>query len=54
MSTKIIVAIDEHKKDKILRVLNYLDSSLCMIKIGSVAYNSIGRELLEICSKNGI
>ena len=33
MSTKIIVAIDEHKKDKILRVLNYLDSSLCMIKL---------------------
>ena len=53
MSTKIIVAIDEHKKDKILKVLNYLDSSLCMIKIGSVAYNSIGRELLEICSKMG-
>lgn len=43
----IIVAIDETDLKSALTILNNLDSTKCMIKIGSVAFNSIGHEIIS-------
>tara|TARA_B100000902_G_C27294267_1_gene909000 strand:+ start:1073 stop:1735 length:663 start_codon:yes stop_codon:yes gene_type:complete len=43
----IIVAIDETDLENALMILNNLDSTQCMIKIGSVAFNSIGHEIIS-------
>ena len=42
----IIVAIDEVNFEKASAILDNLDSKKCMVKIGSVSFNSIGRELV--------
>ena len=44
MSKSIIVALDEQKQKKFEQLLELLDPSLCMVKIGSVSFNSLGRE----------
>ena len=44
MSKSIIVALDEYKQKKFEQVLDQLDPNLCMVKIGSVSFNSLGRE----------
>jgi len=49
----IIVAIDEINFNKALNIINNLDSSKCMIKIGSVAFNSIGREIITYAANKG-
>lgn len=52
MTKSIIVALDEHEKIKFNRVLDELDPNLCMIKIGSVSFNSLGREaVLKVANK---
>ena len=43
----IIVAIDEITFDKASVIIDSLDSKKCMLKIGSVAFNSIGHEILS-------
>ena len=43
----IIVAIDETNFDKASIIIEDLDSSKCMIKIGSVAFNSLGHNLIH-------
>ena len=42
----IIVAIDETNLKKTLEITDCLDPSKCMIKIGSVLFNSIGQEII--------
>ncbi len=49
----IIVAIDETNFLKASEILNNLDSKKCMIKIGSVAFNSIGREIIYYAAEKG-
>ena len=49
----IIVAIDEINFNKALDIINNLDSSKCMIKIGSVAFNSLGHEVIEYAAQKG-
>ena len=44
MKHSIIVALDEHNQENFDDVLNQLDPSLCMVKVGSVSFNSLGRE----------
>ncbi|MDA9044992.1 orotidine-5'-phosphate decarboxylase [Gammaproteobacteria bacterium] len=44
MKHSIIVALDEHNQEKFDDVLSQLDPTLCMVKIGSVSFNSLGRE----------
>ena len=52
MSKSVIVALDEFKQTKFEQVLDQLDPSLCMVKIGSVSFNSLGREaVLKAASK---
>ena len=53
MSKSIIVALDEHKQTKFEQVLDQLDPNLCMIKIGSVSFNSLGREVVTEVSNKG-
>lgn len=49
----IIVAIDEITFDKASKVINNLDSKKCMVKIGSVAFNSIGHEIIFHAANKG-
>ena len=52
MSKSIIVALDEYKKTKFEQVLDQLDPNLCMVKIGSVSFNSLGRgTIIEAANK---
>ena len=52
MSKSIIVALDENKQTKFEQVLDRLDPNLCMVKIGSVSFNSLGREaVIEAVNK---
>lgn len=53
MTKRIIVAIDSFDTDHALSIINKLDSKLCMIKIGSVAFNTIGRDLIDYAYKQG-
>ncbi len=47
----IIVAIDETNFNKASEILDHLDSQKCMIKIGSVTFNSIGKEIISYAYK---
>ena len=42
----IIVAIDETNLKKALELIDNLDPKKCMLKIGSVSFNSIGKEII--------
>ncbi len=42
----IIVAIDETDLKKAIELIDNLDPTKCMLKIGSVAFNSIGKEII--------
>jgi len=53
MSKSIIVALDEYKQIKFEQVLDQLDPNLCMVKIGSVSFNSLGRSaVIEAANKD--
>ncbi len=47
----IIVALDEIDFSKVSNIIDNLDSSKCMIKIGSVAFNSLGHNLINYVSQ---
>ena len=49
----IIVAIDEINLKKALVILNNLDPKKCMVKIGSVSFNSIGQEIIFYAAERG-
>ena len=49
----IIVAIDESDLEKALEILNNLDPRKCMVKIGSVAFNSIGPDIIFYAAERG-
>ena len=49
----IIVAIDEINFVKASEILDNLDPKKCMIKIGSVAFNSIGHNILYCAAEKG-
>tara|TARA_B100001989_G_scaffold167486_1_gene120607 strand:+ start:1770 stop:2432 length:663 start_codon:yes stop_codon:yes gene_type:complete len=49
----IIIAIDETDFNKASNIIDQLDSSKCMIKIGSVAFNSIGHNVINYAAKEG-
>ena len=53
MSKPIIVAVDETQLSSFKQTVDSLDSSLCMIKVGSVSYNAIGREAIEYVAAKG-
>ena len=47
----IIVAIDEINFKKASNVIDNLDSEKCMIKIGSVAFNSLGHKIIDYAAQ---
>tara|TARA_B100000963_G_scaffold50495_1_gene38649 strand:- start:1504 stop:2166 length:663 start_codon:yes stop_codon:yes gene_type:complete len=47
----IIVAIDETDLKKAIELIDNLDPKKCMLKIGSVAFNSIGKEIIYAAAK---
>ena len=49
----IIVAIDEINFKKASDILDNLDSEKCMVKIGSVSFNSIGHDIISYASNKG-
>ena len=49
----IIVAIDEIDFNKVSNIISNLDSSKCMVKIGSVAFNSLGHTVINYAAKKG-
>ena len=49
----IIVAIDEINLKKASEIINCLDPLKCMIKIGSVSFNSIGQEIIFYAANKG-
>ena len=49
----IIVAIDEISFIKASEILNNLNSKKCMVKIGSVSFNSIGQEIIYYAAEKG-
>ena len=53
MKHSIIVALDEHNQEKFDDVLSQLDPTLCMVKIGSASFNSLGRESVLKAAKKG-
>ena len=53
MSKKIIVAIDENQSNEAKNIINQLDSSMCMVKIGSISFNSIGRDIISYSCEKG-
>jgi orotidine 5''-phosphate decarboxylase, subfamily 1 len=53
MSKKIIVAIDETDIILFKKIVTALDKEKCLIKIGSVSFNSIGKEAVDYASSLG-
>ncbi len=49
----IIVAIDEITFKKASFIINNLDPEKCMVKIGSIAFNSIGHKIITYAEKRG-
>jgi len=49
----IIVAIDETTFERASEVIESLDSKKCMLKIGSVAFNSMGHKIIRFASERG-
>lgn len=53
MLKKIIVAIDEIEILSFMNIVDHLDPNKCMVKIGSVSFNSIGNKAVEYVSEKG-
>ena len=49
----IIVAIDEINFERASEIIDCLDSKKCMIKIGSVAFNTMGHKIIRFASEKG-
>ena len=49
----IIVAIDEVTFEKASTIIDSLDAQKCMVKIGSVSFNSIGHEIISFAAEKG-
>ena len=53
MTKSIIVALDEHDQNSFNRILDNLNSDLCMIKIGSVSFNALGHDVIYAAAEKG-
>ena len=50
---RIIVAIDSYEYDQASYILDQLNPSLCMLKIGSITFNSLGKEFIYLAHDKG-
>ena len=53
MTKSIIVALDEHEQTQFDKLLDQLDPNLCMVKVGSVSFNSLGKESIIKAANKG-
>ena len=53
MTKSIIVALDEYKQIQFDKLLDQLDPNLCMVKVGSVSFNSLGKESILKAAHKG-
>ena len=53
MSKQIIVAVDETKTNSFIEIVDSLDNNLCMIKVGSASFNSMGHEAINYVASKG-
>ena len=53
MTKSIIVAIDEQDKALFNRILDSLEPNLCMVKIGSVSFNVLGHDIVNLAADKG-
>ena len=53
MKKNLIVAIDEIELNNFKKVISSLDNKLCMVKIGSVSFNTLGTESIKLAAKKG-
>ena len=53
MKNSIIVAVDEINNKNFYKILDCLDPNKCMIKIGSVAFNAMGHEIVSHVARKG-
>ena len=53
MTKSIITAVDESNLDSFKKVIDALDINLCMVKVGSVAFNTLGHEAVSYASNKG-
>lgn len=53
MKNSIIVAIDENDVTKFTEIINQLDSRKCMVKIGSVSFNALGKDSILMAADLG-
>ena len=49
----IVVAIDEINFLKASNIIDNLDCDKCMVKIGSISFNSIGNEIISYAKNKG-
>ena len=49
----IIVAIDEIDFGRASMIIDNLDSAKCMVKIGSISFNSIGKDIIYYAAEKG-
>ena len=50
---KIIVAIDTYNYEDAIALLDQLNPELCRVKIGSVAFNALGKDFLRLVDQRG-
>lgn len=53
MKKSIIVALDEFNMDSCKNILDKLNNNLCLVKVGSVAFNSLGHQIINEVSERG-
>ena len=53
MLKNIIVAIDETDISIVKKIIDSLDCDKCLVKIGSIAFNSIGHSVISYAAKKG-
>ena len=50
---KIIVAIDTYDYQDAVILLDQLNPELCKVKVGSVAFNALGKDFLSLVDQRG-
>jgi orotidine-5'-phosphate decarboxylase len=50
---RIIVAIDTHDYEDAVVLLDQLNPELCKVKVGSVAFNALGKDFLRLVDQRG-
>jgi len=51
---RIIVAIDTYDYEEAVALLDQLNPELCKVKVGSVAFNALGKDFLRLVDQRGL